>query len=407
MDTDAWIATQGPGDGTCICQDYCATEISDTCAAEDGDCDWCKATGTNCPVVYEKCRKWDGSIAQYGTEESLKQFIEKIKNRKLFESGNTPFYLQPLVLIVAEFALKNKLFGGFSFHFGSSLGKVPAEHELTSWNYPKGGRCRIASITKPVIAAIAHKYLNVSLRVDYYYPQLKDSNIAHLTIKSLITHTSGITKEMLGKLWSGTNWPEVYDGRRFPDFMKAVFTNAFELNPDPGYSYCNWNYILLGNILEFFFEKLPVDVTTEVKNLLSDRADFGLNYQALEDEVQSFATAAGEEVYLIEDVKYCGGLVVPPEDLLNFAQNYILNGWFEGEKITSYRTGWHTHNGSVPGSYTILTQYLDQAKFLAPQQVISFVINFRQRYNKDGILVHDAFEGLNKSIKEVFKGATL
>lgn len=365
--------------------DVCTYEeiLPFTCKAED--IEWCDRwavqgeCSTNQKFMLECCKKscqvcsdWIGTESDLGKEESLKQYLQKIKN------DMTLSFVSPFLQKVAEFALEHELFGGFSFHIGSTEGDLKIPAKFSSWNFPEGGRCRIASVTKPVIAAIARKHLDTSKPVSHYYPDLEGSKIAHITIQQLIAHKSGIKNE-----------PKWQLGRTFQDFMKDISQGNFNLGAPDKYSYNNWNYILLGNILEY----KDINVIEIVKSMLSENAEFGLNYQAVEDEVQSFLFSEGP--YLIENVKYCGGVVVPPEDLLKFAQHYVLIGDSEGKQIDYDLSNWElTHNGSLPGSYTILTQV--KRMF----HVVSFSINFRQRFNQSGKLA--PFEKLNQSLIKMF-----
>jgi hypothetical protein len=100
---------------------------------------------------------------------------------------------------------------------------------------------------------------------------------------------------------------------------------------------------------------------------------------------------SGEGSYTGHSMRFCGGLVARPKDLLKFARTYTLLGENEGRKMHPFTSSRFniTHFGSMPGSFTILSQFIGSTG-----KVESFFINFRQRSNEKGTV--EPFDLANK-----------
>jgi len=228
-------------------------------------------------------------------------------------------------------------------------------------------------------------------------------HIADITVQQLITHKSGLTEAGMSESDELGYWAE-FNGKEFnPDFVAAFQNGTLALKEKGNYSYANINYTLLGHMVD-----KKADASIKIQNLLSKEAEFADNEYALNNEMTTFlndSQFSGEGPYTGHSMRFCGGLVARPKDLLKFARTYVLHGENEGKEINPFassRFSW-THCGSMPGSFTILSQFIGSTG-----KVESFFINFRQRSNEKGTvepgdLANKFASGLVKELISHFK----
>ena len=108
-------------------------------------------------------------------------------------------------------------------------------------------RYRIGSITKTFTAiAVLQLHENGKLRLDDRVRdhvtttavQARDAGLLDVTVRELLTHSSGLQRDLPGTLWSQPAFPE-----QFPDQFSAIYPSGTE------WKYSNVGYALLGEVV--------------------------------------------------------------------------------------------------------------------------------------------------------------
>jgi CubicO group peptidase (beta-lactamase class C family) len=109
---------------------------------------------------------------------------------------------------------------------------------------------QVGSMTKQFTATVVLKLAelhNLSLddKINIYFPDLKRGN--DITIKNLLTHTSGLSEIFRDTLYIKTNKQRPMSREKLRSFF---FNKPLYFEPGSQYAYCNSGYILLGLIIE-------------------------------------------------------------------------------------------------------------------------------------------------------------
>jgi CubicO group peptidase (beta-lactamase class C family) len=120
---------------------------------------------------------------------------------------------------------------------------------------PENTELRLASLTKPVLAALAMEMVDsgelaLDAKVAEFFPELKPEELRGMTVLDLIQHRSG--------LQSGSTTP----APRNPDDWRSLLTFASE--PDVVRIYSNSNYTILGEVLQRVGSK-PLDALVRAR----------------------------------------------------------------------------------------------------------------------------------------------
>jgi CubicO group peptidase (beta-lactamase class C family) len=109
---------------------------------------------------------------------------------------------------------------------------------------------RIASVTKPFTAVVIlylqeHGQLKLTDNVSKYFPEYKFGG--KITIKNLLTHTSGIIEY--------SNQDKFFEELAYKpytqkDFWKFIKDEPLDFEPNSEYNYSNSNYFILGYLIE-------------------------------------------------------------------------------------------------------------------------------------------------------------
>lgn len=110
-------------------------------------------------------------------------------------------------------------------------------------------RFLIASITKPVVAMAVLKlaaegHLSLSTRVPELFANLRNSTYRRITIRHLLTHSSGLAESVVDNLELRQN------GASPDDFMKSAESETPVFAPGTLCKYSSIGYMLLGAIIE-------------------------------------------------------------------------------------------------------------------------------------------------------------
>lgn len=150
--------------------------------------------------------------------------------------------------ILAE-ARERRVFSGAAWSYGTAAGPVdegtigtlswdgPAVAEDTYWD--------LASVTKPIVGLAVMSLVEAGAlvlddTVGQWLPAFRDSDKAELTVRQLLTHTSGIPGQIPLYRWC-TTAAEMMDAIRYVPVAFAADTNV---------AYSSQGFILLGRIAE-------------------------------------------------------------------------------------------------------------------------------------------------------------
>ena len=109
---------------------------------------------------------------------------------------------------------------------------------------------QVGSMTKPFTAAVVLKLaeqqkLSLDDKISKYFPSLKRSD--EITIKNLLTHTSGLSEIFRDTLFIKENKQSSISKEKLLSFF---IDRPLYFDPGTRYSYCNSGYVLLGLIIE-------------------------------------------------------------------------------------------------------------------------------------------------------------
>ncbi len=122
------------------------------------------------------------------------------------------------------------------------------------WNIPNktDTKFMIGSISKPLTATLTliqvqKNLIDLNKTVSYYLPEFAGKPAAKVTIKQLLSHTSGIAnydiiKDFFPKI-SRQNFSR-------ENYFKVFIDSALAFEPGSRYAYSSWGYFTLGYILE-------------------------------------------------------------------------------------------------------------------------------------------------------------
>jgi len=133
--------------------------------------------------------------------------------------------------------------------YKASFGKANRE-----WNIPNttGTKFMIGSVSKPLTATLTliqvqKKLIDLDKTIADYLPEFTSKPAANVTIKQLLSHTSGIpnydiTKDFFPRI-SRQNFTR-------ENYVKVFMDSALAFKPGTRYAYSSWGYFTLGYILE-------------------------------------------------------------------------------------------------------------------------------------------------------------
>ncbi len=240
---------------------------------------------------------------------------------------------------------------------------------------------RIASVTKPFTAVVIlylqeHGQLKLTDNVSKYFPEYKYGS--KITIKNLLTHTSGIIEY--------SNQDKFFEELAYKpytqkDFWKFIKDEPLDFEPNSEYNYSNSNYFILGyliekitgkpyeqNVREIIFNKAGMAHSGfDFKNLQSPYKTVG--YDMLKDSVHIRSRIADSSAAYA-----AGGIYTTAGDLFRFhkalMENSIISQKSQQEAYTIYQGdygyGWFIreepkrklvgHKGGIMGFCTLFTR---------------------------------------------------
>ncbi|KEQ29372.1 hypothetical protein N180_07440 [Pedobacter antarcticus 4BY] len=195
----------------------------------------------------------------------------------------------------------------------------------------------VASITKLYTAILIlklqeEKKLDINKTIDQYIPDILPESSTKITIKQLLTHTSGLPKEKIAAYKTRFNITE---------FIEKNIVDTLLTKPGTRYDYNNVNYILLGAIIEsvsgknwrqVLSEKIIQPLSLENTGLI--QTDSVINNLAYGYHNYAFGDLPAKPLkndafIYMENYATAGAIFTTPEELfklhLALAENKLLN----------------------------------------------------------------------------------
>ena len=122
------------------------------------------------------------------------------------------------------------------------------------WNIPNktDTKFMIGSVSKPLTAVLTliqvqKGLIDLNKTIEDYLPEFKNKPAAHVTIKQLLNHTSGIANYDIIKDF----FPRI-SRQNFTreDYLKVFIDADLAFKPGTHYAYSSWGYFTLGYIME-------------------------------------------------------------------------------------------------------------------------------------------------------------
>lgn len=197
-------------------------------------------------------------------------------------------------------------------------------------NFSEKSRFKIFSITKTFTAALIMQLyengrINLDSTISKYYPEYRGEGADKITIRNLLTYSSGRDQKdmrLLADAYNSTIWP-------VDTFIQRYCSEALIDVPGTKFNYNNGDYILLGRIIEIIYGKSYQQVLKD--QILEPLRMFNTNYLHHEDIVKGMSNAYFNKDssitnfytptnYYIDNYFSAGAMYSTPEDLLIFDQ---------------------------------------------------------------------------------------
>jgi CubicO group peptidase (beta-lactamase class C family) len=201
----------------------------------------------------------------------------------------------------------------------------------------------LASLTKPIITAtsimilVDRGLINLNDTASKFIEELYNTNRQNITIKELLTHTSGLP-----------DWRALYlNGKGYSEIINEVIKTELQYKPSSIYIYSDLGYILLGEIIRKITNKelFEFAYTNILQPLYMKDSFFNPNYlnknrcAATEFSALRNGVVKGEvhdnNAYYMGGISGHAGLFSTAKDLFYFCQMLLNKGTFNNIKILS------------------------------------------------------------------------
>lgn len=245
------------------------------------------------------------------------------------------------------------------------------------WNIPNSTDTKfmIGSISKPLTATLVlllvqKGFISLNKTVEDYLPEFKNKPAAKVTIKQLLSHTSGITnydiiKDFFPRISRQSFTREAY--------VKIYCDSALAFAPGSRYMYSSWGYFTLGYIIEKvtgksyeqamkdeIFSKLKMQnsgsyLHTQIVPKRASGYDYGFgNYVSADFRDQSNTMGTGDIYTTVEDL-FKFHMAIANYTLLN---KELTNEMFTpGMRPARYGYGWFNQNFRYTTTDSISANY--------------------------------------------------
>ncbi len=288
------------------------------------------------------------------------------------------------------------------------------------WNIPNTSDTKfmIGSISKPITATlmlilVQKGLVSLDKTLEDYLPEFKNKPAAKVTIKQLLSHTSGIPNYDIIKDF----FPRI-SRQNFTreDYVKIYKDSALAFLPGTRYMYSSWGYFTLGYIIEkvtgkSYEQAMKEEIFSKInmKNsgsylhtqIVSKRAsgyDYGFgNYVSADFRDQSNTMGTGDIYSTVEDL-FKFHMAIANNTLLN--KELTKEMFSSGIRPARYGYGWFNQNFK----YTITDSITANYHLGSTEGFIAFMIRIPETNSMVVILCNSAptdFFGITKNLLKV------
>ncbi|MGR8930524.1 MAG: exo-beta-N-acetylmuramidase NamZ domain-containing protein [Gammaproteobacteria bacterium] len=235
-----------------------------------------------------------------------------------------------------------KAFGHRTLRSGPEAMEVDTVFDLASLT-------KVVATTTAIMQLVENKKLDLDQPVARYWPDFNKNAKQHITLRQLLTHTSGLRAEVYSKVrWSG------YEGA-----LQAIATDKPIKTPGSAFRYSDANFIALGEVVRRV-SGLPLDEYCR-RHVF---APMGLTDTVFKPRLEQRERIAPSDVrwgevqdptaYRMGGVAGNAGLFSTADDLAVFARMLLDGGIANGRRILSERSVAALHEPfRIPGSSTL------------------------------------------------------
>nr|WP_245782472.1 serine hydrolase [Actinokineospora terrae] len=311
------------------------------------------------------------TVLRKGSPESVGLDPAPIEAAKAIIAGS-PLFPGAVTLLAHDGVIVDQTATGKAVRYADATTELPADQQVpmrvdTIFD--------VASVTKlftsiAVLGLVEDGIVGIEKPVSTYLPEFGVNGKAAITVKHLLTHTSGL--EPFIPLW-----------RDYPDKaarIKAVMDHALSAPPGSVYTYSDLNLIALGVLVERLRgEPLDSVVTKRITTPLG-LTDTGFNPPASKrdriaaTEYQTAPTRGmvrgevhDENAWSLGGVAGHAGVFSTAKDLAVLGQTILNGGMYRGKRIlreATVREMLTNHNAAYPGNAHGLGFELDQRWYM-------------------------------------------
>jgi CubicO group peptidase (beta-lactamase class C family) len=245
------------------------------------------------------------------------------------------------------------------------------------WNIPNttDTKFMIGSVSKPITATlmlilIQKQLVSLDKTIEDYLPEFKNKPAAKVTIRQLLSHTSGmpnydIIKDFFPRISRQSFTRE--------DYLKIYYDAALAFVPGTRYMYSSWGYFTLGHIIEKvtgktyaqvmkdeIFSKLKMEnsgsyLHTQIVSKRASGYDYGLgNFLSADFRDQSNTMGTGDIYSTVEDL-FKFHVAITNNTLLN--KELTKEMFTPGERPARYGYGWFNQNYRYTPTDSVTANY--------------------------------------------------
>jgi CubicO group peptidase (beta-lactamase class C family) len=288
------------------------------------------------------------------------------------------------------------------------------------WNIPNSTDTKfmIGSISKPITATlmlilVQKGLVSLDKTIEEYLPDFKNRPAAKVTIRQLLSHTSGIPNYDIIKDFFPRISRQSFSRE---DYVKIYQDSALAFVPGTRYMYSSWGYFTLGYIIEKvtgksyeqamkdeIFSKLKMEnsgcyLHTQIVSKRASGYDYGFgNYVSADFRDQSNTMGTGDIYTTVEDL-FKFHMAIANNTLLN--KELTKEMFTPGMRPAQYGFGWFNQNFRYTTTDSITANY----HLGSTEGFISFMIRIPETNNMAVILCNSAptdFFGIIKNLLKV------
>ena len=245
------------------------------------------------------------------------------------------------------------------------------------WQMPNSTDTKfmLGSVSKPLTATLAliqvqKGLLDLNKSISYYLPEFKNKPAANVTVKQLLSHTSGMPNYDIIKDF----FPRI-SRQKFTreEYLKVFIDSSLAFVPGTGYSYSSWGYFTLGYLMEkvtgkTYQQLMKDDIFSVLKmensgsyyhtQIVPNRASgydysFG-GYTSSDFRDQTNTMGTGDLYSTVEDM-FRYHLALSKNTLLN--KNLTDEMFTPGRRPARYGYGWFNQNFKYTPTDSIAANY--------------------------------------------------